>query len=183
MISEPGTNIARALEAGDEAFDREQSKYRVMVLITDGEQLEGDALEAARKLRTEGARLYAIGIGTPEGVPIPIKDASGKVTEYKRDGNGEIVMSRLGEQLLAELAREGGGEYYRAGNQALELERIFEDIRELEKRQIESREFTLYQDRYQWFLALAFALLLVEPLLVDTSRRSRGGSTVGQEEA
>lgn len=171
VISEPGTNIFRAMQVGAEAFDSEQSKYRVMVLITDGEEHDGDALEAARKLRREGVRIYVIGIGTPDGVPIPIRDTAGKVTEYKRDRNGEIVMTRLNEKLLAELAHAGGGEYYRAGSQALELERIVEDIRELEKRRIESREFTLYHDRYQWFLSLAFALLLVEPLLAEARRR------------
>lgn len=176
MTSEAGTNIARALEAGAGAFDEGQSKYRVMVLITDGEQLAGDALEEARKLRESGVRLYAIGIGTPDGVPIPVRDGSGKVTDYKRDGNGEIVMSRLGEQLLAELARAGGGEYYRAGDQALELERIFDDIKKLEKRQLDSKEFVLYKDRYQWFLALAFAILLLEPLLVETRRCRNDGA-------
>ncbi len=175
MTSEPGTDIARALEVGANAFDKEQTKYRVMVLITDGEQLSGDALEEAKKLREAGVRLYAIGIGTPDGVPIPVRDASGKVTDYKRDNQGQVVMSRLGEQLLAELARAGGGEYYRAGDQALELERIFDDIRKLEKRQLESKEFVLYKDRYQWFLGLAFALLLVEPLLVETRRRRNNG--------
>jgi Ca-activated chloride channel homolog len=171
MISEPGTNIARALKAGGAAFDEQESKYRVMVLITDGEQLEGDALQMAGELRKAGIHLYAIGIGTPEGVPIPIKDAQGKVGDYKRDSRGEIVMSRLGEQLLADLAHTGGGEYYRAGTQALELDRIFEDIKKLEKRQIDSREFVLYHDRYQWFLSLAFVLLLVEPLLLEVRRR------------
>ncbi len=176
MTSEAGTNIARALETGAGAFDEGQSKYRVMVLITDGEQLTGDALEEARKLRESGVRLYAIGIGTPDGVPIPVRDGSGKVTDYKRDGNGEIVMSRLGEQLLAELARAGGGEYYRAGDQALELERIFDDIKKLEKRQLDSKEFVLYKDRYQWFLALAFVILLLEPLLVETRRLRNEGA-------
>ncbi|MFH1071371.1 MAG: VWA domain-containing protein [Candidatus Glassbacteria bacterium] len=175
IISEPGTNIAQAIKAGAEAFDQKEREYRVMILITDGEQLEGDALEAARKLREQGIRLYAIGIGTPDGVPIPVGEARAGRAEYKRDARGEVVMSRLGEPLLVELAHAGGGDYYRAGRNAIELERIFESINQLEKRKIDAREFTLFKDRYQWFLGLALALLLMEPLLVETHRRKSDG--------
>jgi len=182
IISQPGTNIARALEIGADAFDRKEREYRVMILITDGEELEGDALETASKLRQQGIRLYAIGIGTPDGVPIPVRDARGAVTDYKRDSRGEVVMSRLGETLLVDLAHAGGGEYYRAGRNAIELDRIFEDIKKLEKRQLESREFSLYHDRYQWFLAAAILLLFFEPLLVETRRQreksGRGGESL-----
>ena len=95
------------------------------------------------------------------------------MTEYKHDEKGEVVMSRLGEPLLVDLAHAGGGEYYRAGRNAIELERIFEDINRLEKRQLESREFTLYKDRYQWFLGLALLMMAFELLVVE-SHRSRG---------
>ena len=179
IISQPGTNIARALEAGAEAFDRKERKYRVMILITDGEELEGSAVEIAREIRQQGIRLYAIGIGTPDGVPIPVRDSRGTVTEYKRDSRGEVVMSRLGEPLLVDLAHAGGGEYYRAGRNAIELERIFEDIKKLEKRELESREFSLYHDRYQWFLGAAILLLFFEPLLVET-RRKKEESGIGE---
>jgi len=177
VISQPGTNIARALESGVEAFDRKEREYRVMILITDGEQLEGDALEIARKISQQGIRLYAIGIGTQDGVPIPVRDSRGSVTDYKRDSRGEVVMSRLGEPLLVELAHAGGGEYYRAGRNAIELDRIFEDIKKLEKRELESREFSLYHDRYQWFLGAALLLLFFEPLLVETRRKKEETSS------
>lgn len=177
IISQPGTNIARALESGVEAFDRKERKYRVMILITDGEELEGDAIEIARKISQQGIRLYTIGIGTPDGVPIPVRDSRGSVTDYKRDSRGEVVMSRLGEPLLVELAHAGGGEYYRAGRNAIELDRIFEDIKKLEKRELESREFSLYHDRYQWFLGAALLLLFFEPLLVETRRKKEETSS------
>ncbi len=169
IISLPGTNISRALKVAAEAFDRKQTKYKVMVLITDGEELEGDALEVANSLKQQGIRLYAIGIGSTEGVPIPLK-VEGSGTEHKRDRRNQVVISRLGETLLAELARAGGGEYYRAGREAIELERIFEDIKKLEKRELEARDFTLYHDRYQWPLAAALVLLLFESVLWDARR-------------
>lgn len=176
IISLPGTNISRALKVGAEVFDRKQAKYKVMVLITDGEELEGDALEVARSLKEQGIRLYAIGIGTTEGVPIPLR-VEGGGTEHKRDAGNQVVISRLGETLLMELARTGGGEYYRAGKEAIELERIFEDIKKLEKRELEARDFTLYHDRYQWPLAVALVLLLVESLLWDALKpEERTGS-------
>ncbi|MBW7995286.1 MAG: VWA domain-containing protein [Candidatus Glassbacteria bacterium] len=181
IISEPGTNLARALEVGGSAFDAKEREYRVMILITDGEELEGDALAAAAGIREQGVRLYAIGIGTPDGVPIPVRDERGEVTDYKRDERGEVVMTRLGEQLLAELAHAGGGEYYRAGRSAIELERIFEDINRLEKRQLESKEFTLYKDRYQWFLGAALLLMALEVMVIETGRRRRGDEQEGGE--
>jgi len=181
IISQPGTNIARALEAGLEAFDRKERKYRVMILITDGEELEGSALEIARKIREQGTRLYTIGIGTPDGVPIPVRDSRGRVTDYKRDSRGEVVMSRLSEPLLVDLAHAGGGEYYRASRNAVELDRVFEDIKKLEKRELESREFSLYHDRYQWFLGAAILLLFFEPLLVETRRKKEKPGTGKQD--
>jgi len=183
IISQPGTNIAGALEAGAEAFDKKERKYRVMILITDGEQLEGDALEIARKIRQQGIRIYTIGIGTPDGVPIPVVDAGGSVTDYKRDSRGGVVMSRLVEPLLVDLAHAGGGEYYRAGRNAIELDRIFEDIKKLEKRELESREFSLYHDRFQWFLGAALLLLFFEPLLVETRRKKEPGGGAGETKA
>ncbi|MBN2290437.1 MAG: VWA domain-containing protein [Candidatus Glassbacteria bacterium] len=172
IISLPGTDISRALKAGAGVFDQEQAKYKVMVLITDGEQLEGDALEVVSSLKEKGIRLYAIGIGSTEGVPIPLKEAGGGAG-HKRDDNSQVVISRLGEALLVELARSGGGEYYRAGREAIELDRIFEDIKKLEKRELEARDFTLYHDRYQWPLGIALVLLLAESLLWD-GRRAGG---------
>ncbi len=181
MISDPGTNIGRALEVGGESFDAREREYRVMILITDGEELQGDALQLAGSIRQQGIRLYAIGIGTPEGVPIPIRDEQGNVTDYKRDERGEVVMTRLGEPLLAELARAGGGQYYRAGRGAIELERIFEDINRLEKRQLESREFSLYKDRYQWFLGIAILLIAMELLVVESLRSGREERNIAGE--
>jgi len=175
VISEPGTDIARAIEVGGSAFDSEDRQYRVMILITDGEQLSGNAAQVAAKLKDQGIRLYTIGIGTPDGVPIPIKDANGKVTDYKRNAKGEVVMTRLGEPLLIDLAHAGGGEYYRAGRSTIELERIFDDINRLEKRQLESKEFTLYKDRYQWFLGAALLLMAFELLVVESVRPRRDG--------
>jgi Ca-activated chloride channel family protein len=182
VISDPGTNIARALEVGGEAFDTKEREYRVMILITDGEELEGDALQTAARLNEQGIRLYAIGIGTPDGVPIPVRDANGEVTDYKRDERGEVVMSRLGESLLVDLAHSGGGEYYRAGRNAIELERIFEDINRLEKRQLESKEFTLYKDRYQWFLGVALLMMAFELLVVESVRPKRNEENAEGEE-
>jgi Ca-activated chloride channel family protein len=168
IISLPGTDISRALKTGGEVFDSQQAKYKVIVLITDGEQLEGDALEVANSLKEQGVRLYAIGIGSTDGVPIPIKAGGG--VEHKRDEKNQVVISRLGEPLLIELAQTGGGEYYRAGREAIELERIFEDIKKLEKRELEAKDFTLYHDRYQWPLAVALVLLVVEAMLWDCRR-------------
>jgi Ca-activated chloride channel homolog len=181
IISHRGTNIGRALETGGAAFDTKEREYRVMILITDGEELEGSALELAEGLSQQGIRLYAIGIGTPDGVPIPIRDEQGNVSDYKRDERGEVVMTRLGEPLLADLARAGGGQYSRAGRGAIELERVFEDINRLEKRKLESREFSLYKDRYQWFLGFAVLMMVLELLVVESLRSGRRDESIAGE--
>ena len=111
-------------------------------------------------------------------MPIPLTESGGG-TGHKRDDSDQVVISRLGEALLIELARTGGGEYYRAGRQALELERIFEDIKKLEKRELEAKDFTLYHDRYQWPLSVALFLLVLEALLWDARKTEKrtGGET------
>jgi len=173
LIPEPGTNIARAVELARETFQKHQRKYKVLILITDGENLEGDPLEEVRRAAEEGIIIHTVGIGTPSGQPIPVRDETGRITDYKKNADGEAVISRLDEGTLSEIARITGGQYFRATQAEEEVAAIVEEIQSMEKRELQSRMLRQYLERYQLPLLVAVILLSVECLLLDRKRALR----------
>lgn len=167
----PGTAIGRAIEVASRCFVQEERKFKVLILISDGEETIGevDPLRAARAAAAEGVRIYTIGIGTREGVPIPIRDSSGQLTGYKQTRQGDKALSRLDEDLLRQIAQETGGLYFRATNERFELDRIYDDISQLEVKELHSTVRAQGIDRFQYVLFPALLLLLVE--LMITERR------------
>lgn len=172
LINVPGTNISAAMEAGLKAFDPKERKYRVMVLLTDGEETDGRAESLAEEATRMGVKIYTVGIGSSGGVPIPLKDAQGAVT-YKKDRHGGIVTTRLDEVLLQKIALATGGKYYHAEPGRFELEEILKEINKMEKRELESERFSQYEDRFQIPLGIALFLLLAEMLISDRRTRKR----------
>lgn len=168
-ISDPGTDLPEALYAAAEAFDEtSEPRYRVIVLLSDGENLEGDPSQAVERLEKSGVRAFTVGVGTREGAPIPIR-AGRRLLGYHRDSAGTVVITRLDEEPLRRLADETGGTYAHLGR-AGGVRGLAHELADLEKREISSRSFTRLADRYQWPLALAFAALLGEGLLRDRRR-------------
>ncbi len=159
MIPEPGTSLASAIETATTAFIEKERKYKVLILFTDGEDLEGEVDKAIRKAKEAGVIIYAVGIGTPQGKPIPIRDAGGDVTEYRKDPNGQVVVSSLDERSLTQIAAETGGRYLRATTSENEIDTLYNDISSLEKKELESRLFQNYEDRFQYPLAAAILFL------------------------
>jgi Ca-activated chloride channel family protein len=172
IIPEPGTAIGKALERAAGAFNKKERKYKLMILITDGEDHEGDPVAVAKEVAREGIIIYTIGIGTRKGEPIPLKDEEGKLKSFKKDGKGEVVVSRLDEVALEKIALAGGGKYFRATTGELELEAIHRDIAGMEKKALSGRFFTQMEDRFQIPLFIAFLLLLVEGFLSNRIRAS-----------
>lgn len=170
---EPGTAIGQAIEMAMSVFQQEERKYKAIVLITDGEDHRSDPLEAARKAAQEGIRIYAIRIGSPGGVPIPIRNARGDLQEYKKDRLGETVMSRLDEATLQKVALETDGKYYRATAGEMELEAILEELSQMERKELKSRELELGEERYQMFVLAAVLMLAAEAALGDRKRKRR----------
>ncbi|HSQ41007.1 MAG TPA: VWA domain-containing protein [Fibrobacteraceae bacterium] len=168
----PGTDIAGAMETGIRAFAGagSASKYQVMVLLTDGEEHDARAVQEAEKAASLGITVYTVGIGSRAGVPIPVPDKNGN-TQYKKDRNGNIVTTHLEEATLQEIASKTGGRYYYAGPGEFQLQKVLEDISTREKQNIEGQHLEQYQDRYQWPLGLAFALLVLESLVSDRARK------------
>lgn len=173
LIPEPGTAIGKAIERAAGVFDQQERKYKVMILITDGEDHRSDPVAAAKKAAEEGIRIYTIGVGSPGGVPIPIRGQQGGLLEYKKDRFGETVMSKLDEIALQNIALEADGKYFRATMGEMELDRILEDLSKLERRELKSRELTLGEDRYQFFVLATVLLLTAEAMLGDRKRRRR----------
>jgi Ca-activated chloride channel family protein len=178
MLPEPGTSLASAIETATSAFVEKERKYKVLVLFTDGEDLEGQVDKAVRKAREAGVVIYAVGVGTPQGKPIPIRNSKGEVIEYRKDPNGQIVISSLDERSLASIASQTGGRYFRATTSEAEIDTLAQDIAGLEKKEFESRLFQNYEDRFQY--ALAVAILFLFAALWTSERRKPGSNWLGR---
>ncbi len=170
LIEVPGTDIARALEVSLSAFDERDRKYRVVVLLTDGEDHSGRAEKAAKEMADQGVIVYTVGIGSLSGVPIPVKGAGGAVS-YKKDANGQVVTTRLDAQLLQRIALATDGGFYHARPAEFELAQVLEAINAMEKRELESEQFTRYEERFQIPLAIAVLLLALEMFVSDRRKR------------
>ncbi len=172
-IPSQGTAISEAINLGIESFDdNEQSK--AIILITDGESHEGDAMGAAQAASELGIRVYTIGMGLPDGSPIPLINSYGQQTGFKKDREGNTVITKLNEVMLQQIAAAGNGDYVRANNTQAGLNKIFEKINALEKSEIETRMFTDYEDQFQYFLGFGLLLLFIEFFIFDRKTKWAG---------
>jgi|AntRauTorckE6833_2_1112554.scaffolds.fasta_scaffold00895_7 Ca-activated chloride channel family protein len=172
MVPAQGTSIGSAISLAMESFsDNNHSKS--IIVITDGENHDEDAVEQARIAAEKGITVHTIGMGLPEGAPIPVMQ-NGRRTGFKKDKDGNTVMTRLNEKLLTEVASEGKGTYVRANNAQAGLKTIFDEINRMEKQKFESKVYADYEDRFQYFLAVAIVLLMIEVLLVNRKSRFAG---------
>lgn len=163
LVPAQGTDIGRALALALLSFSEqtEQSHSRVIILITDGEGHDNRALEVARRAAEQGIRIFTIGIGTPEGAPIRMGG------EFIQDENGQMVVSKLGEPLLEQIAQLTGGIYVRSSNQSLGLDEVIRSINDMQKTELSTLRFEEYNEQYIYFLAVALLLLLIEFFVLD----------------
>ena len=164
LVGEQGTAIGKALQLATLSFSSQSEQSRVIVLITDGENHEDDAVEAARVAKEQGIRIYTIGIGTPEGAPIKIDG------EFVKDEDGQMVVSKLGEQMLEQIASITEGAYVRATKQSIGLDEIVKSINDMEKSELSTVRYEEYNEQYQYLLAVALVLLLLDNFIL--SRRN-----------
>jgi Ca-activated chloride channel family protein len=173
-IPRPGTNIGDAIRRGIQAFDAPDRRHRVMILVTDGESLEGDPQAAAEEAKQAGVAIYSIGVGTAAGEPIPLRDERGNVTGYKKDETGSVVVSRLDEETLRQVSGTTGGQYFRATPAEEEVEKIVQAVSGMDKKEFESKVYLTYVDRFQIPLGIGLFFIFVESLISDAkSARSR----------
>ncbi len=161
LVSEQGTSIGKALSMAMMSFAGENNRSRAVILITDGETHDQNALDVAKQAAEQGIKIFTIGIGTPEGAPIRIDG------DFIRDEKGEMVVSKLNETMLEEIATLTDGAYVRASKQSIGLDEIVQKINELEKGEMTALRFEEYNEQFHYLLWTALALLLVEFLLLD----------------
>ena len=169
-----GTAIAEALRTAVKAFPEKNGRHQVILLITDGEDHEGDVQGAVQEASDRGIVIDTIGVGDPSGVPIPLRNARGEVTGYKEDDDHRKVTSRLDEGTLESIAVATHGKYYRSTSEGIELKRIYEEIAAMDQKTFSSRLVTRYEDRYVYPLGAALALLGIEAALGDRRRAAAG---------
>ena len=160
-----GTAIGEAINTAVKSFSAQSEKSRAVIVITDGENHEDDPVQAASQAAQLGVKVYTIGVGSPEGKPIPVGG------ELMKDKDGNIVVTRLDEAVLRDVASAGGGLYVRAGNNEFGLNPIIEDIRKMDDEEFNSIVFEEYDEQFASFLAIALLFFVVEMLVGE--RRSK----------
>ena len=185
-ISRQGTVIAEAIDTALSGFSTEREHQKIIVIMTDGESHEGDAIAAAKEAAAEGAVIFTVGVGSPEGSPVPQFDERGNITGQRQDAQGRTVVSRMDEIALQQIAESGGGRYFRAAEPGA-MAALAEEIQSFEDRSLQSEFNQRRVERFQLFLlagllCLALAELLADRLFLRQSGRSnsvlRGTSDV-----
>lgn len=172
IIPKGGTDTGAALKTALESFETESAADNVIILISDGEDHEGAPLEMVDELKESNVRVYSIGVGTPDGELIPIRDQQGRVS-FLKDNQGNVVKTRLKEQVLRDLALQTGGFYVRSAPGDFGLDRIYrEGIAGLQTAEQEARRARVYEERYPWFAGAALLVLLLEASLIERRRKN-----------
>ncbi|WP_172915759.1 VWA domain-containing protein [Capnocytophaga canimorsus] len=165
MLSSQGTAIQEAIQMASSYFSDANPTARILILISDGEDHEMGASEIAYEAANQGIRIYSIGVGTEKGSTIPI-DNGGNIS-YKRDKNGEVVITKLNSGLLSEIARNANGSYIDGDNTSKAVEEIVSLLDGIEKSEFETQQYVDYADQFQWFLFAVIVILLIDLLIFE----------------
>lgn len=166
-VPQPGTAIAQAVQLASNSFRQDDPSKKAIIVISDGEDHEGNLLDAVKDASDREIKVYAAGIGTEQGAPIPLYNASGIQTDFKQDGQGNTVITRLNPSALTELASYGKGKYFGSTGFENQLDEIYNDMSRLQKTEYGTTRVIDYEDRFYYFLWPAVFLLLLEFFLSD----------------
>jgi Ca-activated chloride channel family protein len=170
IVPTQGTCIGCAIDLAVESYVGNDNKHKALIIITDGENHEEDAVESAKKAHAEGVVIHTIGMGSPEGAPIPIIRSNGQ-SDFLKDNEGHTVITKLETLTLERIAAEGKGQFIQASNGDDGLSTVLASISKMQKKSFGAKQFTDYEDRFQYFLAAGLLLLLIEFSI--TNKRSR----------
>ncbi|WP_179352882.1 vWA domain-containing protein [Winogradskyella vidalii] len=166
MLSSQGTAISEAIQLSKTYYDNEAQSNRVLIIISDGEDHDGEALDVAEEAAEQGIRILTIGVGDSKGGPIPIK-RNGVISNYKKDNQGETVITRLDETTLRDIAAEANGVYINGRNTADVVNTIKEELDKMDKQEFESKQIADFKDQFQWFLAFGILLLFIDIFFLE----------------
>ncbi|MGJ8665230.1 MAG: vWA domain-containing protein [Patiriisocius sp.] len=166
MVSSQGTAMNEAIQLAETYYNDVEQKNRVLFIVSDGEDHEGDYASIAAQANEKGIKIYTIGVGTEKGDRIPIKQR-GRVESYKRDQNNEVVITRLNEESLREIAKAADGAYINGTNTNEVVEAVQNILGGMDKKEFDAKQFSDFKDQFQWFLGGALFLLLLDILLLE----------------
>jgi Ca-activated chloride channel family protein len=178
IVSEPGTNLAAAIETSAKLFEHSDKRDRAIILVTDGENHEGDAVDAARVAGGNGIKIYTIGIGNPSGELIPERGTAGSIEGYKKDRRGETVLTQLDESTLQSVSSASDGKYLPATREGLELKVLYNEIAGMDRKMIKGEFIERKKERFWMFLCGALLALLLDAVV--TTRALFGGGRRGR---
>lgn len=161
LIPTQGTAIGAAIDLASRSYDKNDTKHKALIIITDGENHEDNAEKMAKKAAEEGLIIHTIGMGSPSGAPIPVYRGNTQV-DHLKDNGGNTVITKLDEDMLQDIARNGNGVFVRASNSDDDIESILQEIGQMEKKNYGAKIFTNYEDRFQYLLAVALLLMIAE---------------------
>ncbi len=174
IVPKQGTAIGSAIEMAMKSFTPDSEMKKAIIVITDGENHEDDPVKAASKAAEKGIVVHTIGMGKPKGAPVP-SDRTANTGAFRKDRQGNVVVSKLDEQMLEKIASAGDGVYIRANNTRIGLDKLFDEINSMDKTAYEARKYSEYDERFQYFIATALILLLLEFLLQERRNKWLSG--------
>ncbi|MFT7072805.1 vWA domain-containing protein [Patiriisocius sp. Uisw_017] len=166
MVSSQGTAMNEAIQLAETYYNDIEQKNRVLFIVSDGEDHEGEYQSIAAQALEKGIRIYTIGVGTEKGNNIPIKQ-NGRTVSFKRDQNGQTVITRLNEESLREIAKAAEGEYINGSNTKDVVDKVKSVLSGMDKKEFDAKQFSDFKDQFQWFLAGALFLLLIDIFLLE----------------
>lgn len=170
LVNNQGTALEKAINLGVKSFSPGDEKNKAIVIITDGEDHEGDPVAAATRANELGITIHMVGMGLPQGAPIPTVSRSGQ-RDYRTDAQGSVVISKLEENTLKQVAAAGGGKYIRANNTKSGLSALFSELNDMQKVEMEARVYSEYEEQYQYFLGFALLALFAEVFILNRKNR------------
>lgn len=166
MLSSQGTSIAEAINLSKNYFNDENQTNRVLCVISDGEDHEIQNNNLSDIAKEAGITIISIGLGSPNGAPIPIKE-NDIVKSYKKDDKGEVVITKLNENILKDMATQTGGIYFKGDNTNSVVSSIVDELKEMDKQEFESKQFVSFKDQFQWFLFVGLFLIILDVVVFE----------------
>jgi Ca-activated chloride channel family protein len=163
LINSQGTDIAAAIDLAMKSFTPQEGVGRAIVIITDGENHEGGAVEAAKEAASKGIQVFVLGVGSPDGSPIPVEGKN----DFRKDREGNVVITRLNEEMCKEIAKAGNGIYLRVDNSNSAQKALQKEIDKLAKADVETQVYTEFDEQFQIIAWMVFFLLLIEAIVLE----------------